>query len=252
MTSGAPRRSLPLFGYHSFIYTVIAKLFTDNIVIDKMACAERARGESRFAESAGKGEVGAKSMTSIEKLAHKFSRLPGVGAKTAMRYAYAVVSMSEAEAAELAGAITDVKKNVRYCPICGNFTEDDVCEICRKRDPSVICVVTYPKDVAAMEKAHAFRGVYHVLHGTISPLEGRGPDDIRVKELLARLNGVKEVILATNPDVEGEATAMYIARIVKPLGIKVTRLAQGISMGSDIEYADEVTLSRALESRVEL
>ena len=169
-----------------------------------------------------------------------------------MRYAYAVVSMSEAEAAELAGAITDVKKNVRYCPICGNFTEDDVCEICRKRDPSVICVVTYPKDVAAMEKAHAFRGVYHVLHGTISPLEGRGPDDIRVKELLARLNGVKEVILATNPDVEGEATAMYIARIVKPLGIKVTRLAQGISMGSDIEYADEVTLSRALESRVEL
>ncbi len=191
-------------------------------------------------------------MTSIEKLAHKFSRLPGVGAKTAMRYAYAVVSMSEAEAAELAGAITDVKKNVRYCPICGNFTEDDVCEICRKRDPSVICVVTYPKDVAAMEKAHAFRGVYHVLHGTISPLEGRGPDDIRVKELLARLNGVKEVILATNPDVEGEATAMYIARIVKPLGIKVTRLAQGISMGSDIEYADEVTLSRALESRVEL
>ena len=191
-------------------------------------------------------------MDSISRLAHKFSKLPGVGAKTAMRYAYAVIGMSENDADEFCRAIADVKRNVKYCTKCGNFTEDEVCEICRKRNADVICVVTYPKDVAAMEKAHAFRGVYHVLHGTISPLEGRGADDIRVKELLARLEGVREVILATNPDVEGEATAMYIARLVKPLGIKVTRLAQGISMGSDIEYADEVTLSRALESRVEL
>lgn len=189
-------------------------------------------------------------MDSINKLAHKFSKLPGVGAKTAMRYAYAVIGMSETDAAEFCRAIEDVKRNVKYCSHCGNFTEDDVCEICRKRNGDVICVVTYPKDVAAMEKAHVFRGVYHVLHGTISPLDGRGADDIRVKELLARLDGVNEVILATNPDVEGEATAMYIARLIKPLGIKVTRLAQGISMGSDIEYADEVTLGRALESRV--
>lgn len=191
-------------------------------------------------------------MDSISKLAHKFSKLPGVGAKTAMRYAYAVIGMSESDADEFCRAIADVKRNVRYCAKCGTFTEDEECEICRKRPSDVICVVTYPKDVVAMEKAHAFRGVYHVLHGTISPLEGRGADDIRVKELLGRLDGVREIILATNPDVEGEATAMYIARLVKPLGIKVTRLAQGISMGSDIEYADEVTLSRAFESRVEL
>ena len=193
-----------------------------------------------------------KMTDSINKLAHKFSTLPGVGAKTAMRYAYAVIGMSEADVEEFCKAMLDVKHNVRYCEKCGNFTESDVCDICRKRPSDVICVGTYPKDVAAMEKSHSFHGVYHVLHGTISPLEGRGADDIRVKELLARLDGVKEVILATNPDVEGEATAMYIARLIKPLGIKVTRLAQGISMGSDIEYADEVTLSRALDSRVEL
>ncbi len=189
---------------------------------------------------------------SINKLAHKFSKLPGVGAKTAMRYAYAVINMSEADVEEFRAALGDVKHNVRYCAECGNFTETDVCEICRKRPSDTICVVTYPKDVVAMEKAHSFRGVYHVLHGTISPLDGRGPDDISIKELLARLDGVKEVILATNPDVEGEATAMYIARLIKPLGIRVSRIAQGISMGSDIEYADEVTLSRALESRVDL
>lgn len=191
-------------------------------------------------------------MDSIAKLAHKFSKLPGVGAKTAMRYAYAVIAMSDSEAEELSRAILDVKSKIKYCEKCGNFTEDDVCEICRKRDGNVICVVTYPKDVIAMEKSHAFRGVYHVLHGTISPLEGRGVDDIRIKELLGRLDGVDEVILATNPDVEGEATAMYIARLLKPMGIRVTRIAQGISIGSDIEYADEMTLTRALESRVEL
>ena len=189
---------------------------------------------------------------SINRRAQKFSKLPGVGAKTAMRYAYAVINMSQSDVDEFCAALRDVKANVKYCSKCGNFTETDVCEICQKRQADVICVVTYPKDVVAMEKAHAFRGVYHVLHGTISPLEGRGADDIRVKELLARLDGVKEVILATNPDVEGEATAMYIAKLLKPLGVKVTRIAQGISMGSDIEYADEVTLSRALSARVEL
>ena len=186
------------------------------------------------------------------KLAHEFSRLPGVGAKTAMRYAYAGIDMKQEDAEDFIRAVADVKKNVHYCAKCGNFTEKDVCDICAKRSSDVICVVTYPKDVAAMEKSRCFNGVNHVLHGTISPLDGRGPDDIRIKELLARLDGVKEVIIATNPDVEGEATAMYIARLIKPLGVKVTRIAQGISMGSDIEYADEVTLSRAIESRVEL
>ncbi len=191
-------------------------------------------------------------MNSLDKLAHEFAKLPGVGAKTAMRYAYAVMGMSAEDAEEFSRAITDVKTKVHYCRECGNFTEDDVCDICRRRSKDVICVVTSPKDVTAMEKSHCFGGVYHVLHGTISPLSGRGADDIRIKELLARLNGVKEVILATNPDVEGEATAMYIASLIKPLGIKVTRIAQGVSMGSDIEYADSVTLSRAMESRVTL
>ncbi len=191
-------------------------------------------------------------MNSLDKLAHEFAKLPGVGAKTAMRYAYAVINMNAADAEEFSRAITDVKTKVHYCRECGNFTEDDVCEICRRRSKDVICVVTYPKDVAAMEKSHCFGGVYHVLHGTISPLSGRGADDIRIKELLARLDGVSEVILATNPDVEGEATAMYIAALVKPLGIKVSRIAQGVSMGSDIEYADSVTLSRAMESRIPL
>ena len=191
-------------------------------------------------------------MNSLDKLAHEFAKLPGVGAKTAMRYAYAVIGMSESDAEEFSRAITDVKTKVHYCKKCGNFTEDEVCEICRKRPSDVICVVTYPKDVAAMEKSHCFGGAYHVLHGTISPLSGRSADDIRIKELLARLDGVREVILATNPDVEGEATAMYIAALIKPLGIKVSRIAQGVSLGSDIEYADSVTLSRAIESRVVL
>ena len=191
-------------------------------------------------------------MNSLDKLAHEFAKLPGVGAKTAMRYAYAVIGMSESDAEEFSRAITDVKTKMHYCKKCGNFTEDEVCEICRKRPSDVICVVTYPKDVAAMEKSHCFGGVYHVLHGTISPLSGRSADDIRIKELLARLDGVREVILATNPDVEGEATAMYIAALIKPLGIKVSRIAQGVSLGSDIEYADSVTLSRAIESRVVL
>lgn len=193
-----------------------------------------------------------KQLDSIAKLANKFTKLGGVGIKTAQRYAYKIVEMSEQEAAEFADAIVEVKRNVRYCAECGNFSETEVCDFCRSRDKSVICVVAQPKDIAAIEKAGVFYGVYHVLHGTISPLEGRGADDIRIKELLKRLNGVNEVIIATNPDVEGEATAVYIARLLKPMGIAVTRPAQGISMGSDIEYADEVTLSRALESRTPL
>lgn len=193
-----------------------------------------------------------KQPESIVKLINKFMRLGGVGLKTAQRYAYRIVEMTDEEAAEFAEAICDVKKNVRYCSECGNFSETDVCEICSRRDKTVICVVANPKDVLAIEKSGAFTGVYHVLHGTISPLEGRTADDIRIKELLSRLDGVEEVIVATNPDVEGEATAMYIARLLKPLGVKVTRPAQGISMGSDIEYADEVTLSRAIETRTTL
>lgn len=193
-----------------------------------------------------------KQLDSIAKLVNKFTKLGGVGYKTALRYAYRVVEMTDEEAAEFAAAITDVKRNVRYCSVCGNFSESDVCDICAVRDKSAICVVASPKDVPAVEKTGAFFGVYHVLHGTISPMEGRGPDDLRIKELLKRLDGVKEVIIATNPDVEGEATAVYIARLLKPLGVKVTRPAQGISMGSDIEYADEVTLSRALETRTEI
>lgn len=188
----------------------------------------------------------------IAKLINKFTKLPNVGAKTAQRYAYGVINMSTSEVREFCDCLMDVKMNVRYCNKCGNFTDKDVCDICRTRDSGTICVVAYPKDVLALERVSGYRGVYHVLHGTLSPMEGRGAEDIRIKELLARLADVTEVIMATNPDVEGEATAMYIARILKPMGIKVTRIAQGISMGSELEYADEVTLTRALESRITL
>lgn len=149
-------------------------------------------------------------------------------------------------------AIRNVKQNVHFCKICGAFTENEVCDICATRKAKTICVVKEPKDVSALEKVKGYDGVYHVLHGVISPMDRVGPDDIRIKELLARLDGVEEVILATNPDVEGEATAMYIARLIKPLGIKVTRIARGLPEGSVIEYADESTLSRALSSRTEL
>ena len=179
---------------------------------------------------------------------NEFSKLPGVGKKTAQRYAYRVIKMSDGEAEAFAEAIVNVKKQVRFCKVCGNFTVDEVCEICRVRDKSSVCVVKEPKDVIALEKLREFKGVYHVLHGVIDPMNGVSPNDIRIKELLARIGegGVKEVIMATNPDVEGEATAMYIAKILKPLGVKVTRLAHGIPIGSELEYADEVTLSRAL------
>lgn len=190
----------------------------------------------------------------IGKLINQFTKLPGVGAKTAQRYAYRVINMTEDEAAEFASAIANVKRNVHYCKVCGNFTDADICDICRTRDKSVICVVKEPKDVIAMEKIQEFRGVYHVLHGTLSPMEGVGPNDINIKQLLSRIaeGGVKEVIMATNPDVEGEATAMYICSLIKPLGITVTRLAHGIPIGTDLEYADEMTLARALSDRKEL
>lgn len=187
----------------------------------------------------------------IGKLINEFSKLPGVGAKTAQRYAYKVINMSEEEAASFAEAITSAKKNVHYCKICGNFSEGEICDVCKTRSQSVICVVKEPKDVIAIEKLNEFNGVYHVLHGTISPLDGIGPDDINVKGLLKRISdgGVTEVIMATNPDVEGEATAMYISNLIKPLGIKVTRLAHGIPIGTDLEYADEVSLARAFVDR---
>ena len=190
----------------------------------------------------------------IGRLINEFSKLPGVGKKSAQRYAYKIIGMTESEAQEFAAAILNVKKKVKYCKICGNFTEEDVCDICKERDGKIICVVKEPKDVIALEKLREFKGVYHVLHGVINPMEGIGPNDIRLRELLARVGegGVEEVILATNPDVEGDATALYIAKILKPLGVKVTRLAHGIPIGSEIEYTDDVTLSRAFIERKEV
>lgn len=187
----------------------------------------------------------------IGKLINEFTKLPGVGAKTAQRFAYKIINMSDEEAQNFAEAIINAKRQVKYCAVCGNYSESELCDICRERPSETICVVKEPKDVIALEKAHEFNGVYHVLHGTLSPLDGIGPNQIRIKELLERVQkgGVKEVIMATNPDVEGEATAMYIATLLKPLGIKVTRLAHGIAVGTDIEYADVSSLSRAIIER---
>lgn len=190
----------------------------------------------------------------IDRLVAAFKSLPGVGAKTAQRYAFSILTRSEHDAKDFADSIMNAKQNVCLCEQCGNFASTKICRLCSERSEEIICVVKDPKDVLALEKVKNFSHQYHVLHGTISPLENRGPNDIRIKELLARIskNKTKEVIMATNPDVEGDATAMYIAKLLKPLNIKVTRLAQGISMGSDIEYADELTLTRALESRREI
>ncbi len=186
----------------------------------------------------------------IGRLINEFSKLPGVGKKTAQRYAYKIIGMTDVEAKEFAEAVLNCKSRVKYCKVCGNFSEDETCPICKKRAATSICVVKEPKDVIAMEKLHEFNGVYHVLHGVISPMDGVGPNDIRIKELLARIDGnVAEVIMATNPDVEGEATAMYIAKLLKPLGVNVTRLAHGIPVGGELEYTDEVTLSRAFTER---
>ena len=187
----------------------------------------------------------------IGKLVNEFSKLPGVGKKTAQRYAYKIIDMSESDARAFADAIIGVKRKVKYCKICGNFTEQDTCGICQIRSKSIICVVKEPKDVAAIEKLREFKGVYHVLHGVIDPLSGVGPNDIRIRELLARIQegDVKEVIVATNPDVSGDATAMYLAKLIKPLGVEVTRLSRGIPIGSEIEYTDDVTLARAFVER---
>lgn len=189
------------------------------------------------------------NIESLDRLVALFTKLPGVGQKTAQRYAYKIINMPEVEVEEFASAIKDAKQKIHYCKTCGNYTDMDECEICKTRDKSIICVVKDPKDIAAFEKVKEYKGVYHVLHGTLSPLANIGPNDIKIKELIQRLDNVQEVIMATNPDVEGEATAMYIARLIKPMGIKVTRLASGVSIGSDIEYADEITLQRALKDR---
>lgn len=192
----------------------------------------------------------------LSKLISELSKLPGIGGKTAQRLAFHILSLEKSEADSLAKAITDAKENMKYCSICGNLTDEDPCRICndKTRDGSVICVVESPKDVVAMEKIKEFNGYYHVLHGAISPMEGIGPEDINLKSLIMRLqeNDVEEIILATNPNIEGEATAMYIARLVKPSGIKVTRIAHGIPVGGDLEYTDEITLLKAVEGRKQL
>ena len=190
----------------------------------------------------------------LAKLIEHFRALPGIGNKTAVRLAYHVLDMDKEKAQALAGAIVEAKEKIGYCKVCFNLTDKDPCYICSSeaRDHSVICVVEPPQDVVAMERMRDFKGVYHVLHGALSPLEGIGPENLRIKELLNRLYGdeVKEVIMATNPNVEGEATAMYIAKLLKPVGIKVTRIAHGLPVGGDLEYADEVTLARAMENRI--
>ncbi len=190
----------------------------------------------------------------IEKLIEQFRTLPGVGYKTAQRYAFSIIEGKKERAQRFADSIKEVKEKVGFCKVCGNFTEKETCSICTNRNKKIICVVKEPKDILAMEKVKSYNGVYHVLFGTISPLEHRGPNDIKIKELLSRVqeDKVEEVIMATNPDVEGDATAMYIAKLLRPLDIKVTRIAQGVAMGSDLEYADEVTLAKALEARREL
>ncbi len=176
-------------------------------------------------------------------------KLPAVGGKTALRYAYSIVDMSKEDAMELVASIIDVKEKIHFCKECGSYAEGDICEICATRDKSLICVVKSPKDISPIEKAAGFKGVYHVLHNTLDFQKGIGVDDIRLKELMARLVGVKEVILALNSDVSGEMTSTYIANSIKPLGITVSRLASGIPMGAELEYADEVTLNRAFADR---
>ena len=189
---------------------------------------------------------------SMERLVNELSKLPSCGKKTAQRYAYYLINASEEAVENLQSAITEEKQKIHYCSKCGNFTDKELCDNCSKVqvDP-IICVVKEPKDVSALEKVLHFNGTYHVLHGVISPLENKGPNDINLKSLLSRVSdeNIEEVIIATNPDVEGEATAMYIANLLKPLGVKVSRIAQGVAMGSELEYADAVTLGKAIENR---
>ena len=192
----------------------------------------------------------------LSRLVEQFERLPGIGYKSAQRLAYYVLGLSDDEVKQLSDSILEAHDKIHTCKVCCNLTDQELCSICRNesRDHSTICVVENPRDVVAMERTRDYSGSYHVLHGVISPLNGVGPDQLRIKELLDRVNSgeVREVIMATNPTVEGEATAMYVSRLLKPLGVKVTRLAYGIPVGGDLEYADEVTLSRALEGRSEL
>ncbi len=192
----------------------------------------------------------------IARLIGELCKLPGVGNRTAQRLAFYIVNMPQNQAVSLANAISGVQEKIRHCSVCCNITDSDPCRICQShlRDKDIVCVLEDPKDVAAMERMKDYKGVYHVLHGTISPMDGIGPDDIKIKELLKRVasENINEVILATNPDVEGEATAVYISRLLKPMGIKVTRIAHGIPVGGDLEYADEVTLSKAMEGRREM
>ena len=192
----------------------------------------------------------------LNKLIAELSKLPGIGGKTAQRLAFHILSLSDEEAKSLADSITEAKTSMHYCSVCGNLTDSDVCSVCSDsaRDHATICVVESPRDVSAMERVREYKGVYHVLNGAISPMDGIGPEDINLRSLIVRLqeNDVNEVILATNPNIEGEATAMYIARLIKPAGIKVTRIAHGLPVGGDLEYADEVTLSKAMEGRREL
>jgi recombination protein RecR len=193
---------------------------------------------------------------SIEKLIEEFEKLPSIGHKTAVRLAFHVLNSSEEEATKFADTIISAKKNLKYCSICSNITDIDPCPICSnaKRNKDVICVVEDVRDIASIERTHEFTGVYHVLHGAISPMNGIGPNDIKIKELMTRLGteDIKEIILATNPNVEGEATAMYISKLIKPFNIKTTRIAHGIPIGGNLEYTDEITLAKALENRVEL
>ena len=192
----------------------------------------------------------------IARLVNQLSKLPGVGRKTAQRLAYHIIGLPEAQVRELAAAIFNGKKQIHFCPVCGNYTDVDPCAICA--DPSrrhdIVCVVRDPRDVNAMERMRDYNGLYHVLHGVISPMDGVGPDDIRIRELMSRLatGEIEEVVLATNPDVEGEATAAYISRLIKPMGVKVTRIAHGVPVGGELEYTDEVTLMRAFRNRTEI
>ncbi len=189
----------------------------------------------------------------VENLIEQFQKLPGIGRKTAQRLAFFVLSLPESEAEGFANAITEAKRKVKFCNVCQNMTDSEVCSICEDeaRDRTTVCVVSDPKDVAAIEKTREYNGMYHVLHGCISPMNGIGPDDVRIKELCSRVaeGNIKEVILATNPDTEGEATAMYISRLLSPFGVAITRLAYGIPVGGHLEFADEMTLIRALEGR---
>ena len=192
----------------------------------------------------------------LQELIEEFNKLPGIGYKTAQRLAFHVLNLNNEKAEKLASSIMNAKKNIRYCSVCQNLSATDVCGICTNsnRDHSIICVMESPRDVMQMERTNEFKGIYHVLHGAISPMDNISPDDIKIKELIARIseNDTKEVIMATNPNLEGETTSMYISKLIKPFGVKVTRIAHGVPVGGELEFADEVTLGKALNWRVEI